>query len=460
VTNDHFETPSDDSDKAETTAPAEDAAQTGPATYAPSPEPRTPWAPPGWAAQTPTHWLEPLAEQHPSRRKRRFRGSYLVTIFVVALVAGMLGSMVTYAALMATNHLTAPAANVVQPSPTLLVPGASGAPATSAPLPAGATFSVTAAAARVSPSVVTITVQAGASTDPSSQSETGIGSGIIYDSNGFILTNRHVVVDATQVSVALEDGRTMPGTVYGIDTLTDLAIVKIDATDLPAAPIGDSSELQPGQTAIVIGSPLGTFTDSVTSGVISALGRTLEVTDPVTNEQRNLHNLVQTDAAINPGNSGGPLIDAAGTVVGVSTAYAQGAQGIFFAIPINIAKPIMSEAVAGQQLTRPWIGIIYVPLDRSTADQNKLSVDYGAWLQPPTGSGDSPIVAGGPAEKAGLQAGDIITSIDGKRIDAGAGLDDILSQYSPGDTLTLEVLRGGSTISVQLTLGTRPAGLN
>ena len=459
MTDDHYETPAEDSDKAETTAPVDDATQTGPATYAPAPEPRTPWAPPGWAAQTPTHWLEPLAEQHPSRRKRRLRGSYLVTIFVVALVAGMLGSLVTYAALVATNHLTGPVANVVQPSPTLLVPGASAAPATSAPLPPGATFSITAAAARVSPSVVTITVQAGASADPAAQ-ETGIGSGIIYDSNGFILTNRHVVVDATQVSVALHDGRTMPGTVYGIDTLTDLAIVKIDATNLPAAPIGDSAELEPGQTAIVIGSPLGTFTDSVTSGVISALGRTLAVTDPVTNEQRNLHNLVQTDAAINPGNSGGPLIDAAGTVVGVSTAYAQGAQGIFFAIPINIAKPIMSQAVAGQQLTRPWIGIIYVPLDRSTANLNKLSVDYGAWLQPPTGSGDSPIVAGGPAEKAGLQAGDIITSIDGKRIDAGAGLDDILSQYSPTDTLTLEVLRGGSTISLQLTLGTRPAGLN
>jgi len=465
VTDNNFEVPSGDSDKPEPAGSIDEATQTDaptPATYAPSPEPRTTWAPSAWATQTqtPTHWLEPMPGQHPSLRKRRVRGSYLLTIFVVALVAGMIGSMVTYAALVATNHLTAPVANLVQPSPTPLAPLASGvAPATNAPLPAGATFSVTAAAARVSPSVVTITVQADASTDPS-QSETGIGSGIIYDSNGFILTNRHVVADATQVTVALNDGRQMPGTVYGVDTLTDLAIVKIDATDLPAAPIGDSSLLEPGQTAIVIGSPLGTFTDSVTSGVISALGRSLPVTDPVTNEQRNLHNLVQTDAAINPGNSGGPLVDAAGTVVGVSTAYAQGAQGIFFAIPINIAKPIMSQAVAGQQLTRPWIGIIYVPLDRSTADQNQLPVDYGAWLEPPTGSGDSPIVSGGPAEKAGLQAGDIITSIDGKRIDAGAGLDDILSQYSPGDTLTLEVLRNGSTISLQMTLGTRPAGLN
>jgi S1-C subfamily serine protease len=194
--------------------------------------------------------------------------------------------------------------------------------------------------------------------------------------------------------------------------------------------------------------------------VISALGRSLPVTDPVTGQQRDLHDLVQTDAAINPGNSGGPLVDGAGMVVGVSTAYAEGAQGIFFAIPINIAKPVMRQAVAGQQLTRPYLGIIYVPLDRETADENKLPVDYGAWLQPATNGGDPPVVSGGPAETAGLQAGDIITSIDGKRIDASAGLDDILSQYSPGDTLTLEVLRNGNTISIQLTLGTRPAGLS
>jgi len=155
-------------------------------------------------------------------------------------------------------------------------------------------------------------------------------------------------------------------------------------------PIGDSSTLEPGQTAIVIGSPLGTFTNSVTSGVVSALGRSLVVTDPVTNQQRRLRNLIQTDAAINPGNSGGPLVNAAGEVVGVSTAYAQGAQGIFFAIPINIAKPIMAQAVAGEPLTRPWLGIVYEPVDRNVAADNNLPVDYGAWISPSTGTGDQP----------------------------------------------------------------------
>jgi S1-C subfamily serine protease len=259
--------------------------------------------------------------------------------------------------------------------------------------------------------------------------------------------------------VALNDGRQMPGTVYGIDTLTDLAIVKIDATGLSAAPIGDSSQLAPGETAIVIGSALGTFTNTVTSGVISALGRSLVTTDPLTGEQRRLHNLIQTDAAINPGNSGGPLLNSQGQVVGVSTAYAEGAQGIFFAIPINIAKPIMRQAIAGQPLTRPWIGIVYEAIDKALADQNHLPIDYGAWIDPDPGNGTSPIVSGSPAAAAGLMAGDIITSIDGVRIDAAQNLDDIMSNYEPGTEITLEVLRNGTTMTVKVTLGTRPANL-
>ena len=445
----------------EFSTPADEPAQSlDPATisYSPPATPRTTWAAPGWAAQTPAHWFEPLPGQStPRRRRRRGSGSYVALLFVVALIAGAVGSALTYGALVATDQLGSRTANVVQPTPTP-ISGATNGPATT-PAPA-ASSSITAAAERVSPAVVTITVRAGQATDPFSLPETGIGSGIIYDPNGWVLTNRHVVGDATQVTVELNDGRRLEGSVYGVDTLTDLAIVKIDATDLPVAPIGDSGELQPGQTAIVIGSPLGTFTNSVTSGVISALGRQLVVTDPVTNNQRRLRNLIQTDAAINPGNSGGPLLDQQGSVVGVSTAYAEGAQGIFFAIPINIAKPIMRQAIAGQQLSRPWIGIIYVAVDGNLADQNNLPIDYGAWISPDTGSGDPPIVVGSPAEAAGLQAGDIITSIDGRRIDAGQGLDDILSLYEPADTLTLEVLRNGATVEISVTLGTRPAGLD
>ena len=406
--------------------------------------------------QTPPHWLEPL----PGQERRRGRVSpsalYLLLVVFVAVVAGAVGSAGTYLALLYGGGLnsTSSVSNAPTPTPTT-APAAS-----SQTVILDEQSAITEAAEAVSPAVVTITVRGGEPTDPFSPPATGVGSGIIYDAGGWVLTNRHVVADATEVTVELQDGRELTASVYGVDTLTDLAIVKIDATGLPAARIGDSSALKPGQIAIVIGSPLGTFTNSVTSGVISALGRELVVSDPVTGERRELRNLVQTDAAINPGNSGGPLVDASGAVVGVSTAYAQQAQGIFFAIPINIAKPIMRQAVAGEPLSRPWIGIVYVSIDRNAAEENDLPIDYGAWIASDTADGSPPIWADSPAADAGLQADDIVTAIDGRQIDAAQGLDDILSLYEPGDRLTLSVLREGTTLQVGLTLGTRPAGLD
>jgi S1-C subfamily serine protease len=426
-----------------------------PYSYSPPVEPRSQWAAPAWAQGTPPHWFEPLPGQERRRQRRGRSRTYIAALFVVALLGSLLGSALTYAALLGSGQLRPATGDIAAASPTPL-PAASGTPR---PRTGDDSTAITAAAEQVSPAVVTITVEAAAATDPFSLPATGIGSGIIYDSAGWILTNRHVVGEAATVTVALNDGRQVLGSVYGVDTLTDLAIVKITASDLHAAPIGDSAQLQPGQTAIAIGSALGTFTNSVTSGVISALGRTLTVTDPLSGERRRLRNLIQTDAAINPGNSGGPLVDAAGEVIGVSTAYAEGAQGIFFAIPINIAKPIMEQAVAGEQLTRPWIGIIYIAVDRALAAENDLPIDYGAWLSPDTGTGESPVKEGSPAADAGLQAGDIITSIDGARIDASRGLDDILSSYGPGDSLPVEVLRNGETIQLTVTLGVRPAGL-
>lgn len=426
-----------------------------PYSYSPPTEPRSQWAAPAWAQGSPPHWFEPLPAPERRRQRRGRSATYVAALFVVALLGSLLGSALTYAALLGSGQLRAPGNGVAAASPTPL-PVASISPR---PHTGDNSSAITSAAEQVSPAVVTITVEAAAATDPFSLPETGIGSGIIYDTAGWILTNRHVVGEATTVTVDLNDGRQVQGTVYGVDTLTDLAIVKITATDLHAAPIGDSAQLQPGATAIVIGSALGTFTNSVTSGVISALGRTLTVTDQLTGERRRLRNLIQTDAAINPGNSGGPLVDSSGEVIGVSTAYAEGAQGIFFAIPINIAKPIMAQAVAGEQLTRPWIGIIYIAVDRALAAENDLPIDYGAWLSPDTGTGQSPVKEGSPAAEAGLEAGDILTSINGARIDASRNLDDVLSNYDPGDVLTVEVLRSGETLQLAITLGVRPAGL-
>ncbi len=316
---------------------------------------------------------------------------------------------------------------------------------------------ITRAAEKVSPAIVTIAVS-GAGGDPNdpffSIPQSGVGSGVIFDANGWIITNKHVAEGAQKLTVTLEDGRVFDGTVYGIDTLTDLAIVKVEATGLPTAPIGDSSTAKVGQLAIAIGSPLGTYTNSVTSGIVSAFGRTIQVQDGTV-----IRNLIQTDAAINPGNSGGGLLDSAGNVIGINTAVAQTAEGIGFAIPINIARPIMQQALAGQKLARPWIGVFYLAITPAIAETNKLPVTKGAWLNAQdaaTGQKKDPIVADSPAAAAGLRDGDIITAVDGTAIDAGSPLDDILTQYAPGRTVALDVLRDGQKLSLTLTLGTRP----
>jgi len=280
------------------------------------------------------------------------------------------------------------------------------------------------------------------------------GSGFIYNSNGWILTNRHVVADAQKITVILSDSRELEGSVYGIDTLTDLAIVKVDATGLPTVKIGSSSDLEQGQLAIAIGNPLGEFENTVTTGVISGLGRQIVAGSQASSSSEQLNNLIQTDAAINPGNSGGPLLDSAGQVIGVNTAVSQDAQGIGFAIPIDVAKPIMQQAVDGKPLTRPWIGIYYQPVTKQLAQERDLPVDTGVVVD---ASGAQPAVfPDSPAAAAGLKAGDVITEVDGTAVSAESDLAELMLPHQPGDTITLTVLRGSSKQEVQVKLGTLP----
>jgi serine protease Do len=268
-----------------------------------------------------------------------------------------------------------------------------------------------------------------------------------------------VVDGAGTITVQLSDGRQLPGTVYGMASATDLAIVKVDATGLPTAPIGHSDGLKVGQLVIAIGSPLGTYSFSVTSGIVSAKGRDIQV-----DSGQRITNLIQTDAAINPGNSGGPLVDAGGAVVGINTAVATDstgngfANGIGFAIPIDIARPIMDQAVRGQTLARPWIGIRFLSIDLQVQKDNNLPVDSGAWVSSVGGS-NAAVVSNSPADQAGIKDGDIITAINGIKVDTEHPLDALLVQFSPGDTVVLDVLRDGTTIQVSVTLGTRPGNL-
>ncbi|MEO5966051.1 MAG: trypsin-like peptidase domain-containing protein, partial [Candidatus Limnocylindrales bacterium] len=314
------------------------------------------------------------------------------------------------------------------------------------------------AAAKAGPAVVkittTTTADSGSNPFGGDIPSTGVGSGVLYDASGWILTNRHVVEGATDntVTVELKDGREFPGRVYGIDTLTDLAIVKVDETGLPVAPIGRSDGLKIGQLVVAIGSPLGTYSFSVTSGILSGKGRDITV-----DSGSRITNLLQTDAAINPGNSGGPLVDASGAVVGINTAVASDSSGIGFAIPIDIARPIMQQAIAGEALTRPWIGIRFESIDQKVKKEQKLTVDNGALVS--TGGQGSAIQPDSPAAKAGIQDGDIIMSINGIKIDGEHPLDALLVQFAPDDTVALDVLRAGASLKLSVTLGTRPGNL-
>jgi serine protease Do len=198
--------------------------------------------------------------------------------------------------------------------------------------------------AAVRDSVVTITSEGLSSRGLRSIPSTGVGSGVVLTSNGYILTNRHVVQGSQSLSVELADGRQFDATAVKISSDQDLALIKIDASGLTAAVIGDSSKLQVGETAVAIGSPLGTFTESVTRGIISATGRTITVNDESTGQPETLTGLLQTDAAINPGNSGGPLLDASGAVIGINTAVSTQAEGLGFAIPISAAASLIAQA--------------------------------------------------------------------------------------------------------------------
>jgi S1-C subfamily serine protease len=286
----------------------------------------------------------------------------------------------------------------------------------------------------------------------------GTGSGVLIDPSGVIITNGHVVGSADEVEVILEDGTVMDGSVTAVDTLTDFAFVKVDGQDLPTLPLGDSSSLRIGQRAVAIGNPLGQFPGSVSIGIVSGLDRTMDVfTGGPTGGER-LRHLIQTDAAVNPGNSGGAVIDGDGKLIGITTAQAGMADGIGFALPIDLAKPIIDQAIAGEDLARPYIGVLYQDIDAQLATDESLPVKTGAWVRSFDES-QAAVVDGGPADEAGVEAGDIITAVDGTPVDASNPLDLQVLRFGPGEEVTLSVLRDGETLTLPVTLGTRPADL-
>jgi S1-C subfamily serine protease len=290
---------------------------------------------------------EPVVPAAPASSSRPVRERRLAGVIAVSLLSATVASAATVGALFSTGTVggAAPAASTPAASS-----GATSASSRSVTLTAS--DAVVAVAESASPAVVTITVESagggGQGFGPGSIPSTGVGSGFIFDASGLILTNNHVVEGSGTITVTLKDGTQLPGTVVTTDTKHDLAVVRIAGTNLPTIPIGSDSALQVGQLVVAIGSPLGTFTESVTSGILSATGRTIQVGSETSRQVTSMSGLLQTDAAINPGNSGGPLLDATGHVIGVNVAVAASAQGIGFAVPIDSAAAIMAQAQGSQ----------------------------------------------------------------------------------------------------------------
>lgn len=271
--------------------------------------------------------------------------------------------------------------------------------------------------------------------------ERGVGSGFIVNEDGTIFTNAHVVDGADTVQVTLKDGRVVEGRVVGTDPLTDVAVIDIDADNLPTVPVSDSNQLQPGEWAIAIGNPLG-LDNTVTVGIVSATGRTsgqIGVADKRVD-------FIQTDAAINPGNSGGPLLNERGEVIGMNTAIIQNAQGIGFAIPINSVSRIAEQLVATGTVEHPYVGVRMVELNEQTKATIDAQTDFN--VRDEEGVLIVEVVPNSPAARAGLKAGDVIRTIDGESVAEAADVQQRVDAAGVGERLTVEVSRNGNVQSI------------
>lgn len=307
-----------------------------------------------------------------------------------------------------------------------------------------------------SPSVVAIGLSqrvvdpfAPSSGNTGQQTNNTIGTGFVVDQGkGILITNRHVVSDASvKYTVVTKDGKKLEIQKIYRDPNLDIAIVQVSGDGIPPSlELADSSKLKVGQIAIAIGNALGRFDNTVTTGVVSGLGRAVSAGDPFSGETEQLDNLIQTDAAINPGNSGGPLLTSSGQVMGVNVATTQGAQNIGFAVPINSIKALVDEFATKGTISRAFLGVSYRLITRDLALLNQ--VPQGAYIQE--------VIAGSPAEKAGVNAGDIITKIDGQMVNAQNIISDTVAKKKVGDQMSLEVWSNGQTKTVNATLAEAP----
>lgn len=288
---------------------------------------------------------------------------------------------------------------------------------------------------------------------PSGQQEVSGGTGFIITTDGMIVTNRHVVEsDKASYTVVLNDGAQYEAKVIARDDVNDIAIIKIEADNLPVLDMGDSDYIKNGQTVIAIGNTLGEYKNTVTKGVISGINR--RVTAGVSyGYSEVIEEAIQTDAAINPGNSGGPLLDLFGKAIGVNTAVSQQGQLIGFAIPINLVKNVIESVQQYGRIVRPFLGVRYILLNKEIAVANEIKdIDYGALVVRGDSKTDLAVMPGSPADKAGIVENDIILEVNGEKISDGNGLSKIISKYKPSDTITLKVYHKGEEKNITIVL--------
>lgn len=310
---------------------------------------------------------------------------------------------------------------------------------------------------KVTPAVVSIVTETRASSYGSylyGNTEQAAGTGMIVTSDGYVITNKHVAEGADSITIIMESGDTYDDVkIVGLDPLNDVAYLKINGvSDLPTVTLGDSKTIAVGQPVLTIGNALGMYQNTVAQGIVSGLGRSLTAYDADGTNGENLSDLIQTDAAINPGNSGGPLVNAAGEVIGINTATSTDYNGLGFSIPISSAKGMLNGIIENGRAERAYIGVAYTSVTPDIAKAYDLPVRYGAYLRVSENSRSSAIVTGGPAYKAGLQDGDIITKIGGVQIGSAGSLSSLVSEYKVGDTIEIEYIRGTETRTTNVTL--------
>ena len=380
------------------------------------------------------------------RPKSTVPGWILVAVGLSAIAGGLLGAFAGGSAAYLLLRQAAPQ----KPLEAALPPDA---PSLTTSVTVDVNTAVTDAVARVGPAVVTVVSHLPPQRTFFGQlvENAASGSGLIVSPEGYVITNNHVVEGAERLEVILADGTTLTAELVGLDPLADLAVVKADGTMPAIAELGNSDSLQPGETVIAIGSPLGDFKNTVTVGVVSAVGRSIE-----TETGFLMEDLIQTDAAINQGNSGGPLVSLAGQVVAINTLVVRGdgmssvvAEGLGFAIPSNTVRAVAEQLIAKGYVTRPYLGVRWQWITPNVAAANSLPVEYGAFL--------SAVDTSGPAGRAGLQQGDILISMDGIAFDADHPFINQLLSKQPGDSALFGVVRGQKELEVEVVLGERPA---